>query len=106
MAAAEPPVLCLVDDAQWLDPVSARILALVARRVHAESVAVVFAARDPADGTGSPGCPSSASTASADADARKLLARACRAGRHPRRDRIVAETRGNPLALLELPART
>ena len=101
-AAAERPLLCVVDDAQWLDRASARALAFAARRLHSESVLVVFAARQPlADLAGLPelvlgGLP--------DADARELLASAIRWPLDGRvREQIVAETRGNPLALLELP---
>ena len=57
--AEQEPLVCVVDDAQWLDQASARTLAFVARRLMAESVALVFAVRDPADEQTSPDCPSS-----------------------------------------------
>ncbi|MFB8239629.1 AAA family ATPase [Kitasatospora purpeofusca] len=103
-AAAGSPLVCLVDDAQWLDLMSLRILGFVGRRLDAESVALVFAERL-ADGEGEladlPGLPL---RGMADADARTLLGSVLPGPVDPRvRDRIVAETGGNPLALLELP---
>ncbi len=100
--AEQHPLLCVVDDAQWLDQASALTLAFVARRLLAEPVAIVFAAREPGeellhvselivDGV-------------RNRDARALLSSAVRFKLDERvRDRIIAETRGNPLALLELP---
>src|SRR3954466_2347541 len=100
--AEQRPLLCVVDDAQWLDHASALTLAFVARRLLAEPVAIVFAAREPGaellhmselqvDGV-------------RNGDARALLSSAVRFKLDERvRDRIIAETRGNPLALLELP---
>lgn len=105
-AAEESPLLCVVDDAQWLDQASARVLAFVTRRLAAEQVALLFAVRDPCDrDLGSfTGLPELRLDGLADADARALLDRAVRAPLDSRvRDRIVAEARGNPLALLELP---
>jgi DNA-binding CsgD family transcriptional regulator len=103
-AARDRPIIWVVDDAQWLDRASAQTLAFVARRVVAESVALVFSVRadDPAadfwdlprlDIRGLP-----------EQDARQLLGSALR-GPVDRQvlDRIIAESRGNPLALLELP---
>ena len=85
-AAEERPLIWVVDDAQWLDRASAQVLAFAARRLLAESVLILFATRE------------------ADADARELLAQVVRWPLDERvRDRIVAETGGNPLALLELP---
>src|SRR3954449_5069827 len=100
--AEQRPLLCVVDDAQWLDQASALTLAFVARRLLAEPVAMIFAAREPGEellhvselevfGVH-------------DSDARALLSSAVRFRLDERiRDRIIAETRGNPLALLELP---
>ena len=104
--AEERPLLCLVEDAQWLDAASSQILGFVARRVRAESVAIVVAVREPADRRAtSTACPSSASKGCPRTDARALLASVVTGRLDSRvRDRIVAETRGNPLALLELPA--
>ncbi|WP_328523115.1 helix-turn-helix transcriptional regulator [Kribbella sp. NBC_00359] len=102
-AAAQQPVLCVVDDAQWLDRMSARILAFVARRLEAESVVMVFAVRDGEDHELS-GLAELEIRGLDDADARALLDSVLPGPVDPRvRDRIVAETRGNPLALLELP---
>jgi DNA-binding CsgD family transcriptional regulator len=106
--AEERPLLCLVDDAQWLDQASAQVLAFVARRVEAERVALLFAVRDPSPRTrGSEvfaGLPELGLAGLGEADARALLATAVHAPLDERvRDRIIAEARGNPLALLELP---
>jgi DNA-binding CsgD family transcriptional regulator len=102
--AEQEPLVCLVDDAQWLDQASARTLAFVARRLMAESVALLFAVRDPADEQTFAGLPELIVEGLNDEDARGLLGLAI-AGRVDERvlERIVAETRGNPLALLELP---
>jgi DNA-binding CsgD family transcriptional regulator len=100
--AEERPLLCVVDDAQWLDRASARTLAFVARRLVAERVGLVFGARDP--GEELQGLPELELEGLANGDARALLASSVRFLLDERiRDRIVAETRGNPLALLELP---
>ncbi|HEX4017459.1 MAG TPA: LuxR C-terminal-related transcriptional regulator [Frankiaceae bacterium] len=103
-AGQDQPLLCIIDDAQWLDHASAQALAFVARRLIAESVAVVFAVRAPypmQDLIGIseldvPGLP--------EQDARLLL-RSALGGPIDERvaSRLIAETRGNPLALLELP---
>ncbi|MFF5083999.1 ATP-binding protein [Actinoplanes sp. NPDC000266] len=103
-AAAERPLVCVVDDAQWVDRMSATILAFAARRLEAESVALIFAVRTPADDQTLRGLPELVVEGLADADARALLDSVLPGPVDDRvRDRIVAETRGNPLALLELP---
>jgi DNA-binding CsgD family transcriptional regulator len=103
-AARDRPLLCVVDDAQWLDRASAQALAFVARRLHAESVALVLAIREIGDEYEMPGLPDMTVRGLTDADARALLESAVHVHLDERvRDRIVAETRGNPLALLELP---
>jgi DNA-binding CsgD family transcriptional regulator len=98
------PQICVVDDAQWLDRASAQTLAFVARRLVGESVVIVFAVREPSDDQTFAGLPTVHLRGLNDEDARTLLASVIR-GRLDERvvDRIVAETRGNPLALLELP---
>lgn len=103
-AAEMEPLVCLVDDAQWLDRASAQTIAFVARRLLAERIAMVFAVREPHDVNELTGLPTLYVDGLADDDARLLLASAMpgRLDDHVR-DRIVAETRGNPLALLELP---
>lgn len=100
--AREQPLLCVVDDAQWLDRASAQAFSFVARRLLVDGVALVFATREQTvefagllelhvEGLG-------------EDDARALLASVISGAMDERvRDRIVAETRGNPLALLELP---
>jgi len=98
----ERPLLCLVDDAQWLDRASAQTLAFVARRLLADSVALVVATREPIEEFN--GLPELLVEGLGNGDARALLGSALRVPLDERvRDRIVAETRGNPLALLELP---
>jgi DNA-binding CsgD family transcriptional regulator len=101
-AAEERPLLCVVDDAQWLDDASALSLAFVARRLGAESIALVFASRGPSDQLRA--LPELVVGGLADENARALLDSAV-PGRLDEqvRDRIIAEIRGNPLALLELP---
>ena len=100
--ADERPLLCVVDDAQWLDQASALTLAFVARRLLAEPVGIVFAAREP--GEELQHLPELEVHGLRDGDARALLSSAVRFKLDERvRDRIIAETRGNPLALLELP---
>ncbi|HMJ34910.1 MAG TPA: AAA family ATPase [Baekduia sp.] len=97
-------VVCLIDDAQWLDRSSAQALAFVARRLQVERVAMVFAISEPSSATEFAGLPELVVRGIADEDARRLLASEIRGVLDEGvRDRIVAETRGNPLALLELP---
>jgi DNA-binding CsgD family transcriptional regulator len=103
-AASEGPLLCVVDDAHWLDDASARALAFLARRVGSEPVAVVFAVRWPSRAHGLDALPGLVVEGLRDADARTLLAAELRAPLDERvHDRVLAEARGNPLALLELP---
>ncbi len=100
--AGERPLVCVVDDAQWLDQASAQVLAFAARRLLTESVLVLFAAREP--GADFRGLPELVVEGLGAADARELLDSAVRWPIDERvREQIVAETRGNPLALLELP---
>ena len=100
--AEDAPLLCVVDDAQWLDRASAQVLAFVARRLLAEPVGLVFAAREP--GEELVGLPELEVRGLRNGDARALLRSAVRFLLDEQvRDQIVAETRGNPLALLELP---
>jgi ATP/maltotriose-dependent transcriptional regulator MalT len=102
--AAERPLVCLVDDAQWLDRASAQALAFVARRLSAESVAVVFAVRGSPAAQGLARLPELSVEGLAVSDARALLGSAVPGPLDERvRDRIVDESGGNPLALLELP---
>ena len=102
--AEDRPLVCIVDDAQWLDAASAQALAFVARRLGAESVGLVFAVREPSGERHFEGLPELAVGGLDDRDAHELLATVVTGPLDERvRDRIVAETRGNPLALLELP---
>jgi DNA-binding CsgD family transcriptional regulator/tetratricopeptide (TPR) repeat protein len=100
--AEQRPLLCVVDDAQWLDQASALTLAFVARRLLAEPVGIVFAAREPGEELRH--VPELEVDGLRNGDARALLSSTLRFLLDERvRDRIIAETRGNPLALLELP---
>jgi DNA-binding CsgD family transcriptional regulator len=100
--AEQRPLLCVVDDAQWLDRTSALTLAFVSRRLLAEPVGIVFSAREP--GQELHRLPELEVHGVRNGDARALLGSAVRfkLDEHVR-ERIIAETRGNPLALLELP---
>ncbi len=101
-AAEEQPLMCVVDDAQWLDSASARALAFVARRLLADKIALVFATR--ALGDALAGLPDLRVEPLGRRDSRALLESVLHAPLDERvLERIVAETRGNPLALLELP---
>ena len=101
-AAEQQPLLCVIDDAQWLDQASAQALAFVARRLLAEPVALVFATRE--QGEEYRGLPQLPVGGLQEGDARELLSSVIGGPLDERvRDRILAETRGNPLALLELP---
>jgi len=103
-AAEERPLVGLVDDAQWLDRASAQVLAFVARRLLAESVALVFASRATGDDDELRGLPRLVVEGLGYDDARALLRSVVVGPLDDRvRDRIIAETAGNPLALLELP---
>src|ERR1700759_2968311 len=101
-AAEERPLLCVVDDAQWLGRASPHGLAFVARRLEADSVVMLFAAREPSDQTA--GLPELVLGGLRGSDARALLASVI-PGRLDERvaDELLAETRGTPRALLELP---
>jgi DNA-binding CsgD family transcriptional regulator len=102
--AAERPLICVVDDAQWLDHASAQALAFVARRLLAESVGLVLAVREPPDASEWADLPELEVKGLHARDARALLRSAIEGPLDESvRERIVAETHGNPLALLELP---
>ncbi|MGX1267913.1 ATP-binding protein [Streptomyces phaeoluteigriseus] len=103
-AVGDEPLLCLVDDAQWLDRVSAQTLGFVARRLLAESVLLVLAVRDSGSREVLADLPELPVRGLNERDSRKLLDSVVSGPLDQRvRDRIVAETRGNPLALVELP---
>ncbi|MGQ4386269.1 helix-turn-helix transcriptional regulator [Streptomyces sp. SAS_270] len=102
-AGGDQPLVCLVDDAQWLDKASALTLEFVGRRLLAESVVLVFAVRDPSAGHALGSLPELPITGLTERDSRTLLDSVVTGPLDERvRDRIVAESRGNPLALLEL----
>jgi DNA-binding CsgD family transcriptional regulator len=101
--AAARPLICLVDDAQWLDDASSRVLGFVGRRLLAEPVGLLLAVREAAGERLFPGLPTLTVDGLTDTDARALLTAAVPGQLDSRvGDRIVAETRGNPLGLLEL----
>ena len=100
--AGKRPLLCVIDDEQWLDRASAQALGFAARRLAADPVGLVFAAREPSEELA--GLPELTVEGLGDSDARALLGSVLAGPLDERvRDLIVAETRGNPLALLELP---
>src|SRR3984885_11537419 len=101
-AAGERPLVCVVDDQQWLDRASAQALGFAARRLAADPVGLVFAARVPGEDVA--GLPELVVEGLAEDDARELLESVLPGRLDARvRDRVIAETHGNPLALLELP---
>ncbi len=101
-AAGERPLVCVIDDEQWLDRASAQALGFAARRLAAEPVGLVFATRVP--GAELAGLPELTVGGLAEGDARALLDSALTGPLDAQvRDRIVVEADGNPLALLELP---
>ncbi|HEV2260305.1 MAG TPA: AAA family ATPase [Streptosporangiaceae bacterium] len=101
-AAGERPLICLIDNEQWLDQGSAQALGFVARRLAADPVGLVFAARVPGEELA--GLPELQVEGLGRSDAQALLDSALTGPLDARvRDLIVAETQGNPLALLELP---
>ncbi|WP_406054563.1 ATP-binding protein [Kribbella sp. NBC_00889] len=103
-AATRQPVVCVIDDAQWFDTASLQALTFAARRMVAERIAVVFAARDTADANDFEGIPELVLRGLGDQDARALLQTVLSGPADPRViDRIVAEARGIPLALIEVP---
>ena len=100
--AGERPLLCMVDDQQWLDRASAQALGFAARRLAADPVGLVFAARVP--GKDVAGLPELVVEGLAEGDAEELLESVLTGPLDAQvRDRIIADTHGNPLALLELP---
>ncbi|PZF84686.1 ATP-binding protein [Jiangella anatolica] len=102
--ADDRPLICLIDDAQWLDRASAEVLAFVARRLAADAIAMVFAARTTDDDHAWAGLQRLTVRGLREPDAAAVLESVVTSPLDTRvRDRILAETRGNPLALLELP---
>ena len=100
--AGKRPLVCIVDDEQWLDSASAQVLGFLARRLEAESVGLVFGARIPTGDLA--GLPELVVEGLQEDDARALLESALTGPLDARvRDQIIAEAHGNPLALLELP---
>jgi DNA-binding CsgD family transcriptional regulator len=98
----EHPVICIIDDAQWLDEASASVLAFVARRLLAESVVLLFGAREPIEELR--GLSELVVEGLREDEARELLGALLQGPLDERvRERVVAEARGNPLALLEMP---
>jgi DNA-binding CsgD family transcriptional regulator len=102
--AERQPLICLLDDAQWLDRVSAQTVAFVARRLVAERILLAVAIREPSDERDFVGLPELTLSGLGEVDAGRVLDSVVKGPMDPRvRGRIIAETRGNPLALLELP---
>jgi DNA-binding CsgD family transcriptional regulator len=102
--AEERPLICIVDDAQWLDQASLQTLEFVARRLAVDPVAMVFAVGESGADPGLVGLPELVVRGLGTGDAAALLQSAVAGTLDPRvRDRILAESHGNPLAILELP---
>jgi hypothetical protein len=103
-AATARPLLCVIDDAQWLDQASADVLAFVARRLHADAIGMLFAVRDPAErGVGLDGLPELQVGGLPPAEARELLESAVAGIIDDNvREEIIVQTGGNPLGLIEL----
>jgi DNA-binding CsgD family transcriptional regulator len=102
--AGEQPLLCVIDDAHWLDRASAQVLGFVARRLEAKPVALLLAARESAEMREFSGLEELSIDRLGEADARELLASVVRVPLDEGvRDRLVAESCGNPMALIELP---
>ena len=105
-SAEKRPLLCLLDDAHWLDAVSLQALGFVARRVVAEPMVMIFSLREPSTSRALEGLPQLSLEGLDEPDARALLSKTVPGPLDDRvRDRIIAETGGNPLALMELPRR-
>jgi DNA-binding CsgD family transcriptional regulator len=103
-AAEETPLLCLIDDAQWLDRSSAQVLAFVSRRLQVEPVVILFAEREPGGLDELVRLPEMRLQGLSDRSSRELLASVVSGPLDERvYGRLLAEARGNPLALLELP---
>jgi DNA-binding CsgD family transcriptional regulator len=103
-ATRQRPVICLIDDAHWLDSATTQTLSFVARRIYAEPVALVFAVRGGSERDNLAGLPELAVNGLSDEDAHALLASVLHSPLDLAvRDRIVAEADGNPRALVELP---
>jgi len=104
-AARDRPLLCVIDDARWLDSASSQALAFLARRITVEPIAMVFAIRTPCAVDELDRLPGLVIDGLSDAEARTLLAAQSHVTLDDQvRDRILAEARGHPLALLELPS--
>src|SRR5262245_10358190 len=102
-ASEERPLICVVEDAQWLDPASAQVLAFVARRLQAESIGLVIAVLDPPGEPHLNGIPELVVGGLDDRAAQTLLESVITGPLDVRvRDRIINESGGNPLALIEL----
>src|SRR5829696_5229032 len=103
-AAEEQPLVCVVDDAQWLDRVSLQTLAFVSRRLLAERLALVFAVRESGDDHMLDGLPELVIDGLPPNEARLLLDATIPGPLDERvKARILGEADGNPLALIELP---
>lgn len=100
--AEQQPVLCVVDDAQWLDPASADALLFAARRLQAESITMLFGVREGDRAFPTPGLPEMLVQGLGNDALADLLAEHCGQVGPQVRDRVVAESAGNPLALIEL----
>ena len=102
-AAEAQPLLCIVDDAHWLDPESAQVLGFVARRLYADRIGLIAAVGEPAAQQVFEQLPTITVDGLPDAEARELLSSVAGGALNAQAvDRILADTRNNPLALVEL----